>query len=88
MDKPSRELRGFAKTQILQPGASEMVVIPIPYNNLASFNEKDNQWQVESGEYKVMVARNAADVKPLTCVIEEKGTVVSKVRPCLLPEVR
>lgn len=88
MDKPERELRGFAKTQILQPGSTEMVAINIPYHNLASFNEKDNQWQVESGDYKVMIAKNAAEVKPLTYVIKEKGSVVSKVRPFLSPDVK
>ena len=88
MDKPARELRGFAKTKNLQPGESETVHIDIPYKNLASFNEIDSQWQVEAGDYKVMVAKNAADLKPLTTVITEEAGVTEKVRPCLLPEVK
>ena len=88
MDKPARELRGFAKTKNLQPGESETVSIDIPYKNLASFNEIDSQWQVEAGDYKVMVAKNAADLKPLTTVITEEAGVTEKVRPCLLPEVK
>ncbi|RGN78216.1 hypothetical protein DXB41_15015 [Segatella copri] len=88
MDKPTRELRGFAKTKNLQPGESETVTIDIPYKNLASFNEVDSQWQVEAGDYKVMVAKNAADLKPLTTVITEKAGVTEKVRPCLLKEVK
>ena len=88
MDKPTRELRGFAKTKKLQPGESETVTIDIPYKNLASFNEVDSQWQVEAGDYKVMVAKNAADTKPLTVIVNEKAKVTSKVRPCLLPEVK
>ena len=88
MDKPAKELRGFAKTKKLQPGESETVTIDIPYKNLASFNEVDSQWQVEAGDYKVMVAKNAADTKPLTVVVNEKAEVTSKVRPCLLPEVK
>ena len=88
MDKPTRELRGFAKTKKLQPGESETVTIDIPYKNLASFNEVDSQWQVEAGNYKVMVAKNAADLKPLTTVITEEAGVTEKVRPCLLKEVK
>ena len=88
MDKPAKELRGFAKTKKLQPGESETVTIDIPYKNLASFNEVDSQWQVEAGDYKVMVAKNAADTKPLTVIVNEKAEVTSKVRPCLLPEVK
>ena len=88
MDKPARELRGYAKTKNLQPGESETVTIDIPYKNLASFNEVDSQWQVEAGNYKVMVAKNAADLKPLTTVITEEAGVTEKVRPCLLKEVK
>lgn len=86
MDKPARELKGFAKTAKLNPGASEKVSIKIPYKELASFNEKDSRWQVEEGNYKIMVAKNAADAKPLTATISEKGGITEEVQPCLLPE--
>lgn len=86
MDKPARELKGFAKTRKLNPGESQTVSIAIPYESLASFNEKDSQWQVEAGTYTVMVAKNAADAKPLTATVSEEGRVTETVRPCLLPE--
>ena len=88
MDKPARELRGFNKTKTLKPNESETVAISIPYQSLASFNEKDSQWQVEAGAYKVMLAKNASDLKPLTAIVEEEAGVTEKVRPCLLPEVK
>ena len=86
MDKPARELKGFAKTRKLNPGESQTVSIAIPYESLASFNEKDSQWQVEAGTYTVMVAKNAADAKPLKATVSEEGRVTETVRPCLLPE--
>ena len=86
MDKPAKELKGFAKTQKLAPGQSEIVTVTIPYNTLASFNEKDSRWQVEEGTYIVMVAQNAADLKPLTATVQETGRVTEVVRPSLLPE--
>lgn len=86
MDKPAKELKGFAKTQKLAPGQSEIVTVTIPYNTLASFNEKDSRWQVEEGTYTVMVAQNAADLKPLTATVQETGRVTEVVRPSLLPE--
>ena len=88
MDKPARELKGFAKTRKLAPGEAQAVEITIPYSRLASFCEKDSQWQVEGGEYKVMVADNAADAAPLTVTVSEKAGVTEKVRPCLLPEMK
>ena len=88
MEKPNKELRGFAKTKNLQPGEAESVSITIPYQNLASFNETESQWQVEAGDYKVMIAKNAADLKPLTVIVNEEADVTEKVKPCLLPEVK
>lgn len=88
MDKPARELKGFAKTRKLAPGEAQTVEITIPYESLASFNEKDSRWQVEGGEYKVMVADNAADSAPLTATVTEKAGITETVRPCLLPEMK
>ncbi|WP_036879874.1 glycoside hydrolase family 3 C-terminal domain-containing protein [Xylanibacter oryzae] len=86
MDKPARELKGFAKTKRLAVGESETVTINIPYESLASFNDQSNCWQVESGIYKVMVAKNAADMKPLTTTVYEEGKITQNVRPCLVAE--
>lgn len=88
MDKPARELKGFAKTRKLAPGEAQTVEITIPYESLASFNEKDSRWQVEGGEYKVMVADNAADAAPLTATVTEKAGITETVRPCLLSEMK
>ncbi|MCD8253526.1 MAG: glycoside hydrolase family 3 C-terminal domain-containing protein, partial [Phocaeicola dorei] len=86
MDKPVRELKGFAKTKKLNPGESETVMITIPYESLASFNEEGSCWQVEEGAYQVLIAKNAADDKSLVTTVTEEGRVTEKVRPCLLPE--
>ena len=86
MDKPVRELKAFAKTRKLNPGESEMITMTIPYESLASFNETASQWQVEGGQYTVMVAKNAADMKPLTSTVNIEGKVTEAVRPSLLPE--
>lgn len=86
MDKPVRELKAFAKTRKLNPGESEMITMTIPYESLASFNETASQWQVEGGQYTVMVAKNAADMKPLTSTVNIEGKVTETVRPSLLPE--
>lgn len=86
MDKPARELKGFAKTKRLAIGESETVIINISFESLASFNDQSNCWQVESGVYKVMVAKNAADLKPLTTTVYEEGKITENVRPCLITE--
>lgn len=64
----------------------EMITMTIPYESLASFNETASQWQVEGGQYTVMVAKNSADMKPLTSTVNIEGKVTETVRPSLLPE--
>lgn len=86
MPKPLRELRGFAKTRSLASGESQTVEIAIPFTSLASFNEQGSCWQVESGDYTVMVARNAADAKPLTATVSLDGGVTERTGTWLLPE--
>lgn len=88
MDKPERELKGFAKTTKLAPGATEKVTVRIPYRSLSSFNEVASRWQVEGGTYKVLIAKNAADTLPITLHVTEVAGITERVRPSLLPEIK
>ena len=46
MEKPDRELKGFAKTSLLEPGESETLDIRIAPYILASFNEGRGSWEL------------------------------------------
>ena len=62
-DKPSRELREFGKTGLLQPGESQTLTFSVPVRQLASFNASKSRWETAKGAYK---AYFGADVtKPL-----------------------
>jgi len=63
MDKPMKELKGFAKTRLLQPGESETLHISIPRSELASWNEATHQWQVDGGTYTLQVGASSADIR-------------------------
>lgn len=86
MDKPVHELKGFAKTKKLDAGEAETVMIDIPYENLASFNEEASCWQVEGGDYTIIIAKHASDEHPLKVVVGEKPGITEVVRPCLMLE--
>lgn len=83
MDKPARELKGFAKTRLLQPGETKTVSITIPYGELASFNEKESRWQVEGGNYQFLIAKNAADAALMKADISVSGQNMECVNPSL-----
>ena len=58
MDKPERELKGFAKTDVLAPGQSQAIEVRIPKSLLASYDEERSGWATEKGTYSFIVARN------------------------------
>ena len=59
LEKPKYELKGFAKTNELKPGESQVVTIPIDMYSLASFNEATSQWETAAGQYTVHFAHDA-----------------------------
>lgn len=71
--RPVKELKGFAKTALLQPGEEEVVEIKFDDKSFRYFNAKTNKWEVEEGEYDIYVASASNDVR-LTGTIKEKGT--------------
>ena len=68
IDKPTRELKAFAKTPLLAPGQSCTLHMTVPAENLASWDEKAGGWTIEQGRYRFIAARSAAD-KGLTKTI-------------------
>ncbi len=55
IDKPVHELKAFAKTKLLQPGASEILIFTINPNDLASYIPAKAAWIAEEGIYKIEV---------------------------------
>ncbi len=64
MIKPVKELKGFAKTGIIAPGASETVTISVPRSLLASYNEFYNKWVVEPGDYQFIASPSSSSTAP------------------------
>lgn len=63
IEKPTKELKAFAKTRELQPGESETLTMKIAKRDLASFDEANSQWLVEAGTYTAHIGTNIADIK-------------------------
>lgn len=87
MDKPAKELRGFVKTQLLQPGESREIIFKVKDTDLASFDESASHWVVESGKYEAQIGSSAADIR-LRDSFNVKGRVTEKVHAVLLPGER
>lgn len=70
--RPSKELKGFQKV-FLRAGESKNVVIPLDDKAFRYFNEKTNRYEVEGGEYEILIGSSCADIK-LTARIAVQGT--------------
>ena len=62
IDRPARELKGFAKTESLQPGESETLTIGIPVSALRYWDEKSSEWVLEQGDYIFHVGNSSRDL--------------------------
>ena len=71
LEKPVRELKAFAKTQLLAPGESETLSFQVPAYDLASFNEAKAAWETAAGTYQVQFGVSVADIRAsATCKLK------------------
>lgn len=62
-NKPEKELKAFAKTQLLSPGERETVTVSIDESDLASFDEQQSAWSLDGGEYQVLIGTSSRDIR-------------------------
>ncbi len=63
IEKPSHELKGFAKTRELKPGEKQTLTIQIQKRELASFDEANSQWITEAGPYTFQIGASSRDIR-------------------------
>ena len=63
LEKPVRELKGFAKTCELAPGESETLTIAVDKYTLASFNASASQWETAAGRYDIQFGAAVNDIR-------------------------
>ena len=60
---PTKELKGFAKTQILQPGETETVTVHIPLSYLKRYDETADCWKLPQGIFRFFVNSSVKDCR-------------------------
>lgn len=63
IEKPVRELKAFAKTNLLAPGESEILTMKISISDLASFDENSNSWITDAGTYTACIGASVQDIR-------------------------
>src|SRR5690606_33059410 len=76
--RPDKELKGFAKVH-LEPGASELVSIPLDRRSFAVWDVAAHDWLVEAGTFDVVVARSSVDPVAEVAIEVESDDVITPV---------
>ena len=83
--RPNKELKGFAKVE-LQPGETKSVSIPLDFRAFAYYHPEYRQWITEDGEFDILIAASAADIRHnlrvtlestlhLPCILDKESTI-------------
>ena len=88
LDKPSQELRAFAKTKLLQPGESQKLSFTLEARDLASFNPTLSAWVADAGKYSIKVGASSRDIRQTVTFSLAKEILVEKVNRAMAPESR
>jgi len=86
LDKPILELKGFAKTTLLQPGESQTLSFVIDSRRLASFDTAKSSWIAEAGKYEVKIGASSRDIKLTASFNLARDLTVKKENVSLVPK--
>lgn len=62
VSRPVRELRAFQKVY-LQPGETRRVVFDLDREAWKFWDETNNRWTAEAGDFKIMVGSSSTDIR-------------------------
>ncbi|MVN91746.1 glycoside hydrolase family 3 N-terminal domain-containing protein [Mucilaginibacter aquatilis] len=86
INKPVQELKAFCKTNLLQPGQSQVVTFNLPVNVFASFDNNQNAWVAEAGAHTLKAGSSSRQIKQTVEVTIPKTILTQKVNSVLHPQ--
>ncbi len=92
LGKPLRELKAFAKTSELAPGACETIKLCIPVSSLASYDDSGisgnkSCYILEAGVYHIYIGSDVRNTVPAGCFEIPELIVVQKLEEALAPKI-
>jgi len=86
LDKPAEELKGFAKTGLLEPGKSQTLTFTLNAADLASFDTPTTSWMAEAGTYTVKAGASSTNIKQTATFNLAKDIITEKDNKVLVPQ--
>lgn len=86
LDKPAKVLCAFGKTEVLQPGESQMLDLSFDIKDFASYDETSSSYILDAGTYQIYLGASVADC---VCVLtgELAFQTVEQLSQALAPTV-
>lgn len=85
LSKPEKELKAFVKTKLLQPGETQVLTMQLSLQDLASFNDKESAWVVDSGTYDIQIGSSSRDIRQHLSLTVAKPSIAEKVHDVMHP---
>lgn len=90
LGKPAKALCAFAKTELLEPGQSEIMLLSFYVDSMASFDDsgatgEKNCYVLEAGDYVISMGTDVRSAKPVYTHKEPELRVVSRHEELLTP---
>lgn len=73
-----KRLAGFAKTDVLQPGERQEVIVDIDQKQLAVFSEERQAWIVMEGNYELWAGNSSEDIQLMAFLNVSEEAVLEK----------
>ena len=86
IEKPVKELKGFTKTKLLNPGDSQQIVIKTNVNELGYYDTKSHSWKLDSGLYNFILASSSKQIE-LNKDIALEARTIKTTEQLLSPQV-
>lgn len=79
LEKPYQELKGYAKSPLIGPGASCDLTISIPTRSLASYDEKQAAWIMEPGDYLIRLGQDSRDSRVIARIRLDREVMTDRL---------
>ncbi len=78
VERAARELKGFEKTDLLQPGEEAQICLMIPWRELGYYDEARAAYVISQGEYRILAGTSSRNTKEAALVRAEQDLLLEQ----------